>query len=136
MIPRHTIPPAAIIILTWKLFCFARFWKVGTDGQHVWKKPAVCIINISFLSASLETSQQDTLKNVFLDIEVFIHEDRVGSLDKKKPMGQPFTGENITEEADQCFKWNLYNSVFFSFTAVTTIGKNETRWFLYMYRIK
>ncbi len=24
-----------------------------------------------------------------------------------------------------CFKWNLYNSVFFSFTAVTTIGRWE-----------
>jgi len=30
-------------------------------------------------------------------------------------------GEEEEEELD-CFTWNLYNSVFFSFTAVTTIG--------------
>ena len=30
-----------------------------------------------------------------------------------------------TRDEPDCFKWNLYNSVFFSFTAVTTIGKVE-----------
>ena len=30
---RATVPPVAITILTWKLFCFAKFWKVGTDGR-------------------------------------------------------------------------------------------------------
>ena len=28
---RSTVRPVAITILTWKLFCFAIFWKVGTD---------------------------------------------------------------------------------------------------------
>ena len=40
MIPsaRHTIPPVANTILTSKLLCFARFWKVGIeDWRHVWK---------------------------------------------------------------------------------------------------
>ena len=41
MIPsaRLTDPPVAIIIFTRRLFCFAIFWKVGTDGdgQHLWK---------------------------------------------------------------------------------------------------
>ena len=32
---RPTVPPVVIIILTWMLFCFARFWKV--DRQHVRK---------------------------------------------------------------------------------------------------
>ena len=30
---RPTVLPVAITILAWKLFCFARFWKVGTDGR-------------------------------------------------------------------------------------------------------
>ena len=30
---RSTVPPAAITSLAWKLLCFARFWKVGTDVQ-------------------------------------------------------------------------------------------------------
>ena len=33
-------------------------------------------------------------------------------------------GSNDTEP--DCFKWNLYNSVFFSFTAVTTIGMTHS----------
>ena len=35
MIPsaRPTVLPVAITILTWKLFCFARVWKVGMDGR-------------------------------------------------------------------------------------------------------
>ena len=35
MIPsaRPTVPPVAITIFTWKLFCFARFWKVRTNGR-------------------------------------------------------------------------------------------------------
>ena len=36
MIPsaRPTIPPVAIIVFAWNLFCFARFfWKVRTDGR-------------------------------------------------------------------------------------------------------
>lgn len=32
-----------------------------------------------------------------------------------------FNDTGPTEE--ECFQWNLYNSIFFSFTAVTTIGK-------------
>ena len=30
---RPIVPPVATTILTWKLFCFARFWKVGTYGR-------------------------------------------------------------------------------------------------------
>ena len=30
---RPTVPPVVITILAWKLFCLARFWKVGTDVQ-------------------------------------------------------------------------------------------------------
>ena len=30
---RPIAPPVAITILTWKLFCFVRFWKVGTAGR-------------------------------------------------------------------------------------------------------
>ena len=35
---RPTIPPAAIIILNWKLFWSVRFWKVGTD----WSTDIMC----------------------------------------------------------------------------------------------
>ena len=43
---RPTVQPVAIIILTWKLFCFARFWNGISDGQHVrlrrsWLLPAM-----------------------------------------------------------------------------------------------
>ena len=30
-VARPTIPPVAITILAWSLFCFARFWKICTD---------------------------------------------------------------------------------------------------------
>ena len=40
MIPsaRLTVPPVVIIILTQHLFCFAIFWKVGTDGRKSGRK--------------------------------------------------------------------------------------------------
>ena len=30
---RPTVPPVAITILAWTLFCIARFWKLGTNGR-------------------------------------------------------------------------------------------------------
>jgi len=33
-----------------------------------------------------------------------------------------FEFSNVTEFVDKCLKWDFYNSIFFSFTAVTTIG--------------
>ena len=34
---RSTVPPATVTIFTWKLLCFGRFWKVGTDRlKYVW----------------------------------------------------------------------------------------------------
>jgi hypothetical protein len=30
---------------------------------------------------------------------------------------------NNTDDLDSCIKWDFYNSLFFSFTVVTTIGK-------------
>ena len=35
---RPTAQPVAITILTRKLFCFARFWKVGTDVRTTCEK--------------------------------------------------------------------------------------------------
>ena len=39
---RPTVSPVANIVFAWNLFCFAKFWKVGTDertdGQHVRKQ--------------------------------------------------------------------------------------------------
>ena len=30
---KPTVSPVVNIVFAWKLFCFARFWKVGTDGR-------------------------------------------------------------------------------------------------------
>ena len=43
---RPTVSSVANIVVAWNLFCFARFWKVGTDGRHVrkqWSPPAVTV---------------------------------------------------------------------------------------------
>ena len=38
-------------------------------------------------------------------------------------MKADFKEQNNLTEPDDCDHWSLYNSVFFSFTAMTTIGK-------------
>jgi len=53
-----------------------------------------------------------------------------------------FEFSNVTEFVDKCLKWDFYNSIFFSFTAVTTIGyghqapdTNEGRTFCVFYSL-
>ena len=38
---RRTVPPVAITILAWTLFCFARFWKLLTDGRTTLAKMVI-----------------------------------------------------------------------------------------------
>ena len=38
---RPTVLPVMNIVFTWNLFCFARFWKVGTDGQIIHAKTII-----------------------------------------------------------------------------------------------
>ena len=40
---RPTVSPEMNIVFAWNLFCFARFWKVRMDGQHVRKLPAMSL---------------------------------------------------------------------------------------------
>ena len=46
MIPltRPTVPPVASTILTWKLFCFARFWNLGMDVRKERRTPRVKVV--------------------------------------------------------------------------------------------
>ena len=41
---RPTVPPVAITNFSWKLFCFARLWKVGTDEWTDRQTPSVKIV--------------------------------------------------------------------------------------------
>ena len=63
---RPTVQPVVITILTWNLFCFARFWKVETDGWkyrfHVRKwwlwvglvdHYSSCLLHLSWLQTSV-----------------------------------------------------------------------------------
>ena len=44
---RPTFKPVAITILAWTLFCFARYWKVGTDGRTDERTDNTCEIMIT-----------------------------------------------------------------------------------------
>jgi hypothetical protein len=41
--------------------------------------------------------------------------------------GEPLLTTNASIKEPDCTKWDLYNSVFFSFTAITTIGMSSNR---------
>ena len=79
------------------------------------------LFQLSILSGGLE----DDAKDEFFDI--LVHIDKHAEVKPDFPSmleDEVDNGTTIIEEED-CFKWNLYNSMFFSFTAVTTIGKDK-----------
>ena len=68
---RPTVQPVAITILTWSLFCFAIFWKVGTDVQT----PRVKLVITTFRdyeSASWINYITVPTLNLFFDNGLFV----------------------------------------------------------------
>ena len=61
---RPTVTPVVNIVFAWNLFCFARFWKVGTDvcpnglmdGQHVRKQWSLQAVTVGRPSGSMQVN--------------------------------------------------------------------------------
>ena len=77
---RPIVSPVVNIVFAWNLFCFARFWKVGTDvwteGQHVrkqWSLPAERI-NLEFSSTKQsEISLHMMLKDRWRNNQIYFN---------------------------------------------------------------
>ena len=52
---RPTVWPEVNIVYAWNLF--ARFWKVGTNGQHVWKQLSLPAVTVGRASGSIEAGE-------------------------------------------------------------------------------
>ena len=62
---RPTISLVVNIVFAWYLFCFARFWKVGTDGQHVRKQWSLSAVTVGRPSGSIEGEWWREWKSAF-----------------------------------------------------------------------
>ena len=60
---RPTLSPVANIVFA--LFCFARFWKVGTDGRHVQKQWSLLAVTAGQQSGSKMSSSQRIVRGSF-----------------------------------------------------------------------
>eukprot|EP00088_Acartia_fossae_P046774 TRINITY_DN5060_c0_g1_i1.p1 TRINITY_DN5060_c0_g1~~TRINITY_DN5060_c0_g1_i1.p1 ORF type:complete len:678 (+),score=147.77 TRINITY_DN5060_c0_g1_i1:174-2207(+) len=74
-------------------------------------------------SIEIRREQWITQKNMTKDLEDFMTNlDEIQKDEFQQFLDSYIEVNNVTEFDERCLKWDFYNSLFFSFTAVTTIG--------------
>ena len=65
---RPAVSPVANIVFA--LFCFARFWKVGTDGQHMRKQLSLPAVTVGRPSGSIFWDQTCMRRSVTEHLQI------------------------------------------------------------------